>query len=87
MPDVQPTREPRSLDSIERDVLYLLTGEVGSQSIWSLDDLGRGVESDDDAQVAVEGLQRDGLAHRTSDGHVFASRAGVRAIEFTGHVV
>lgn len=83
MPDAQPTR---SLDSIERDVLYLLTGQNGGPGIWSVADLGREIESDDDAQIAVEGLQRAGLAHRTSDGFALATRAAVRAIEFTGHV-
>lgn len=86
MPDAQPTREPRSIDVIERDVLYLLTGQNGGPGIWSVSGLGREIESDDDAQTAVAGLRRAGLAHRTSDGFVFASRAAVRAIEFTGHV-
>lgn len=87
MSETQPTCEPmHRLDRIERDVLYLLTGQNGDMLPWSLDDLGREVESYEDAKIAVAGLQRAGLLHRTAEDFVFASRAAVRAIEFTGHV-
>jgi hypothetical protein len=74
-------------DHAERDVLHLLTGEGGAQPLWSLPDLGRAMESDDEAEVAVSALHRAGLIHRTSDGFVFAARAGVRAVQMVGYVI
>lgn len=84
-----PTPESRAdrLDQIEQDVLYLLTGMKGEQSIWSVPDLGREIEDADDADVAVRGLHQAGLVHRTTDGFVFASRAGVRVVQLVGHVI
>jgi hypothetical protein len=83
-----PTPDPvEQQDDAERGVLYLLTGQGGSQPLWSVPDLGRALESDDDAEVAVDALHRAGLIHRTTDGFVFASRAGVRAIQMVGYVV
>jgi hypothetical protein len=34
------------------------------------------LESEDDAEVAVDALHRAGLLYKTGDGFVFASRAG-----------
>ncbi|MGA2454720.1 MAG: hypothetical protein ABSG93_14480 [Solirubrobacteraceae bacterium] len=83
-----PTPDPAErLDRIEQDVLYLLTGMKGEQPIWSIEDLGREVEHAEDADIACRGLQQAGLIYRTSDGHVFASRAGVRAVQMSGHVI
>jgi hypothetical protein len=72
-------------DRIERDILYLLTGVKGEQPIWSLGDLGREMESQDDADVGVRELRNAGLVHMTSDGHVFASRAGVRMVQLVDY--
>lgn len=36
------------------------------------------------ADIAVNELLCDGLAYRTTDGFVFASRAGMVAVETTG---
>jgi hypothetical protein len=74
-------------DNAEREVLYLLTGQGGSQPLWSLSDLGRMLESEDDAEVAVDALRRSGLIHKTADGSVFATRAGARMVQLTGYVV
>jgi hypothetical protein len=88
MPDPNPTRDPvAEQDASERDVLHLLTGQSGNQPLWTLPDLGRMLESDDAAEVAVDALQRAGLLYRTSDGYVFASRAGMRAVAMVGYVV
>jgi hypothetical protein len=76
----------RSYADMERDVLYLLTGMSGDQPLWSEPDLAREIESTD-TDVVVRGLRQAGLIHRTSDGFVFASRAGVRAVQMSGHVV
>ncbi|MHB1810754.1 MAG: hypothetical protein ACYCU0_15870 [Solirubrobacteraceae bacterium] len=83
----QRTLDPdERLDGVERAVLYLLAGERGEQPIWSIEDLGRELESEDDADVAVRTLRRSGLVHTTSEGFVFASRAGARGVRMIGHV-
>lgn len=87
MPDTQPIDAPHPLDTAERDVLYLLTEPDGGQPLWSVEDIGREIESVEDAEVAVQALRRAGLVHRTSDGFVFATRAGARAVEMTGHAI
>jgi hypothetical protein len=87
MPDEQPIRDPleRGRD-IEREILYLLTDPEDNQPLWTLADLGRELGESDIAQY-VKPLQRSGLVHRTSDGHVFASRAAVRQTQLVGHGV
>jgi|ERR1700722_1344012 len=84
-----PTQESPNdrLNRVEQEILYLLTGMSGEQPIWSVEDLGREVEDNDDAEVSVKGLLRAGLINRTADGFVFATRAGVRVVQLTGHVV
>lgn len=82
----EPTPDERLTDA-ERHVLYLLTTPEDGQPIWSVEDIGREIESADDADVAVNGLLRAGLIHRTSDGFVFAARSGVRAVQMVGHVI
>jgi len=62
---------------MERDVLYLLTEPDDCQPLWSAEDIGREIESSD-PMGPIYGLLRVGLIYRTSDGFVFASRAGVR---------
>lgn len=85
MPDSDDTRTlAERYDVTERDVLYLLTNGL---PIWSVDDIGRGIESQAGAEDAVRGLKRAGLIHQTSDGFVFATRAGQRMVEIIGKVV
>jgi hypothetical protein len=72
---------------VERDVLYLLTGEHESQPLWFVLDLGRELRNMAETEVAVDGLQRAGLIYKTSDGFVFASRAGSRAAHLVGHIL
>lgn len=72
----------RPLDELERDVLYALT--VDGEPIWSVEDLGRSVSSELGAVDAVAGLLKAGLIHQTSDGYVFATHAGYRAVAMTG---
>ncbi len=90
MPNPNPTSasdRAEELDTVERDVLYLLTGLEGDQPVWSVEDLGREMESVDATEVAVNGLHRAGLIHKTSDGFVFASRAGVHVVQLIGHTI
>lgn len=84
MPDENPTRD--RFDETERDVLYLLTEPSDGQPIWSAEDIGREIESDD-PMTPIGGLLRAALIHRTSDGFVFASRAGVRMAQLAERAV
>ncbi len=79
MSDEKPIRDVAAeFDELERDLLYLLTDPDCVQPIWSVDDLGRALERPSRALEVVRGLHRAGLIHKTSDGYVFATRAGVR---------
>lgn len=84
MPDEQPTHPLERARQIERDILYLLTDPEDNQPLWTLEDLAREIEQPEIMQY-INPLQRAGLIHRTSDGHVFASRAAVRHIQMVGH--
>lgn len=86
MHDDQDTRTTAErFDAMERDVLYLLTGD--DLPIWSVEDIGRDVEDPSGAVDAVRGLYNAGLIHKTSDGYVFATRAGWRMVQIVGQVV
>jgi hypothetical protein len=84
MPDEQPIRDPleRALN-LEREILYHLTEPEDNQPLWTIEELER--EMDQHGIIDyVRPLQRAGLLHRTSDGHVFASRATVRFVQMVG---
>jgi hypothetical protein len=76
----------RSFDEIERDVLYLLTDPESGEPLWSVEDIGREIESTEPI-VPVRGLLRAGLINRTTDGYIFATRAAVRMVAMVGHVI
>lgn len=63
-----------------------MTEPDNGQPLWSVDDIAREVETDD-PMVPIRGLLRAGLIHQTTDGFVFAARAGVRVVQIIGHVV
>jgi hypothetical protein len=87
MPDQQPTRDPlEKALATEREILYALTDPSDIQPLWTIEDLAREMDEPDVVHY-VRMLQRAGLVHRTSDGHVFASRAAVRQIQLVGHGV
>ena len=87
MPDAQPTCDPLDrAHETERDLLYLLTNPEDNQPLWTLEDLAREMEEPEVLNY-IRPLQRAGLIHRTSDGHIFASRAAVRHIQLVGHNV
>jgi Mn-dependent DtxR family transcriptional regulator len=54
--------------------------------MWPVEDIGREMESTEPI-VAVRGLHRAGLIHKTSDGYVFATRSAVRMVQMVGHVI
>jgi hypothetical protein len=81
-----PSREPaRAFDDMQRTVLYLLTTE--DQPIWTVEDIGRAIDDRVGGLDAVAHLRRAGLIAQTTDKHVFATRAGCRAVAITGAVV
>jgi hypothetical protein len=85
MPDQNPTPSAAERgDALERETLYLMT-EPDGQPIWSVDDIGREAETNE-PMVPVRGLLRAGLIYQTSDGFVFATRAGWRIVEIVGQV-
>ncbi len=86
MHDEDMSDPARAYDEMERDVLYLLTEPDDGQPLWSVEDIGRELESTD-PMVPVRGLLRAGLIHRTCDGFVFATRAGVRMAQLVARAV
>jgi hypothetical protein len=85
MPDENPTHDVAAeLNAIERDVLYLLTGD--DLPIWSIWDLGRAVERGKFVKDTIRSLRINGLVNQTSDGHVFATRAAFRMVQIVGRV-
>ncbi len=79
-----PTPDPvAELNAIERDVLYLLTGE-DSLPIWSVWDLARAVERGKLVKDTIRSLRVNGLVNQTSDGYVFATRAAFRMVQIIG---
>jgi hypothetical protein len=85
MPDENPTPSAAERgDALERDTLYLMTDPDGPP-LWSVEDIGREAETDD-PMVPIHGLLRAGLIRQTSDGFVFATRAGWRMVEIVGQV-
>jgi hypothetical protein len=86
MPDEQPIPHPAErFDAMERDVIYLLTGD--ELLIWSLEDIGREIEHPDDVEDVVRNLYNAGLINRSSDGYVFATRAAWRMVQIVGQVI
>jgi hypothetical protein len=78
---------PAALDGQrDRDLLYLLTTPEDGQPLWAVEDLARELDVPD-ATPHVRSLIAAGLAYTTCDGYVFASRAGVRAVQMVGHVI
>lgn len=87
MPATEPTHDPAErFRRIELDLLYLLTDPEDMQPLWALEDLARELDVTD-ITAYTRPLHNSGLIHRTSDGHVFASRAAVRQIQLVGHGV
>jgi hypothetical protein len=77
----------RAFNMAQRDVLYFLTNPDDCQPVWSIEDLGRALDNPVGAVDAIGELRRAGLIHQTSDGHVFATRAGVRMVQIVGRVI
>jgi hypothetical protein len=91
MPDENPTSDVvisdvvAELDGIEREVIYLLTGD--DLPVWAVEDLGRVLEQGRRIKDSVRSLRANGLVHQTADGHVFATRAAWRLVQLVGQVI
>jgi hypothetical protein len=83
MPDQNPI--VAEVNAIERDVLYLLTGE-DSLPLWSIWDLGRATERGKLVKDTIRSLRTSGLVNQTSDGYVFATRAAFRMVQIGGGI-
>jgi hypothetical protein len=85
MPAQNPIHDPvAELNGIERDVLYLLTGD--DLPLWSIWDLGRATERGKLIKDTIRSLRTNGLVNQTSDGYVFATRAAFRMVQIVGRV-
>jgi hypothetical protein len=73
-----------TFDELSRDVVYLLTSPDRHPPIWSVDDVGREIETHDPMAV-IRPLCGAGLVHRTSD-YIFATPAAYRMVELIGQV-
>jgi hypothetical protein len=83
MPNENPTPDPvAEANAIERDVLYLLTGD--DSPLWSVWDLARATERGKLVKDTIRSLRVNGLVNQTSDGHVFATRAAFRMVQIVG---
>jgi hypothetical protein len=80
MPDENPIVV--EVNAIERDVLYLLTGD--DLPIWSVWDLARATERGKLIKDTIRSLRTSGLVNQTSDGYVFATRAAFRMVQIVG---
>jgi hypothetical protein len=73
-------------DSLERELVYLLTDPDGYRPLWSPEEIGRELKTHD-PMALINPLARAGLVHCTSDGFVFATPPAVRMVQLVGQVV
>jgi hypothetical protein len=83
MPDQSIPDVVEHYGALEQNVIYLLTNGL---PIWSVADLGRDLDDPAGVEDAVYSLRTAGLVHQTTDGFVFATRAGFRMVEIVGKV-
>ena len=81
---VEPNEQERKYDGMERDVLYLLTDPNQHPPIWSVQDIGRQIETSDPMAV-IRPLCGAGLVHHMGDC-VFATPAAYRMVGLVGQV-
>lgn len=87
MPDEKPTPDPAEhYRQHELQIIYLLTDRDDNQGLWTIEDLARELDKRD-IMPYVHRLHEAGIIHRTSDGHIFASRAAIRQVQLVGHNV
>jgi hypothetical protein len=83
----QPIHDPALVfDAMEREVVYLLTDPDRHQPIWSVQEIGREIETTDPMMI-IRPLVRAGLVHCPAEGFVFATRAAWRMVQMVGQVI
>jgi hypothetical protein len=75
----------RDFGELEQAVVYLLTDPDSYPTVWSIPDIGKEIDYFDPESVVYR-LTNAGLAHKTSDGFVFASPAAWRMVQMVGRV-
>jgi hypothetical protein len=75
--EADPATEDIAIESV---ILDLLVAADGGRH-WSIEEIALEIGNDLEVRDAVAGLHRAGLAHQTSDGFVFATRAAIRSNE------
>jgi hypothetical protein len=85
MPD-EPIQDPlQKYETMEREIVYLLTDPDEHPPIWSVADIGRQMETEDPMAV-LRPLRNAGLIHKTTDGFVFATPSAHRMVGLVGRV-
>lgn len=82
----EPNEQMRKWDAMEREAVYVMTDLDRYPSIWSVEDLGRELETRDPDAV-LRPLVNAGLVHRIADGFVFASASVFKMVALVGQVV
>ncbi len=78
MPDEQPTPDQAAEETRVDWLILDLLLEEGTHRPWATAEIIREYGHELDAIDAIDRLHGAGLAHKTSDGFVFATRAAVR---------
>lgn len=81
MPSIQHSRTPAEQETYTDSSLLNLLTDPDNPRPWSREELARELGNTVDATDAIRRLCLDGLAHRTSDGFVFATRAAIHYAE------
>lgn len=81
---VEPNEQERKYETMELDIVYLLTDPATHPPIWALEDLGRQIETCDPMAV-IRPMCAAGLLHRMGDC-VFATPAAYTMVGLVGRV-
>ncbi len=82
----EPNEQMRHWDVMEREAVYVMTDPGRWPSVWSVEDLGRELETNDPDAV-LRPLVNAGLVHRIADGFVMASASAFKMVALVGQVV
>lgn len=78
MPDDQPIPDQATEEARVNWLILDLLLEEGTHRPWAIAEITREYGHELNALDAIDRLHGAGLAHKTSDGFVFATRAAVR---------
>ncbi len=86
MPNEQPTPDQAAEEARDDWLILDLLLEAGTHRPWATAEITREYGHELNAIDAIDRLHGAGLAHKTSDGFVFATRAAVRYHELADRV-